>query len=700
MAAQKAGATPVQLTEVLTGRKKVVGAALGFFANAKTRMDIAAGVLSPARAPLPPEVENMGREYLEGLAKRGVRRRIVCEITEGNLAYCKELARGIALRHVQGVSSYFGVSDSEYVASPGTQEFNPDGPLLYSNEGTFVRHHQLLFETLWGVATPADDRFRELESGVVPSKTEVVRGTEAVMAAMARALERATGTIRTYAEPSAPKFLYETEGYRKLLSAAKSRRVKLKYITEITKGNAEYCRRMMVELSAELRHVDGLRGSFTVTDTDWVATTSGIAEDQQIPEMICSNMPQIVHRNIYLFDNLWERAIPADIRLAALEKGEQLGETKLTFSTREILDSADGFVDSMRDEALVIVSREGSIRDNAALFRRIADKAATKGVTVKILGRFSSEEGPILKEFQSAGVQVRSMSGGKITNLSLGIYDRNGMGLVQYVYPDVKRPPGQTYLVGVISTSRQMIAGIAAIFDSLWEESELRQRAELMQDILVHDVRNYNQVTRANLELLREKLSDEKAERYADWALGSIDGSTELIQKTRMLANVLTGEVPQLSGVSLGESIERSISLVRQIFREKAVTVSGSAIPSAKVFADSLLDEVFINIFSNAVKYTDGGEVPLEIQVRDEDGSPAKGKYLVVSVVDHGRGIPDDMKDKVATRYLGTAKGRGLGLSIAHALVVHRYSGRMELKNRVEQDYSKGTMVEIWLARA
>ena len=532
---------PARRTEVLTGSEKVLSATAGFFANARARMDIAAGVLAPAPANQSEEMEMMGREYL-AMVKRGAKLRVIGEIVKENLAYCKEVMKAIEIRHMQGVSSYFGVSDSEYIALPGTQEFNPDGPLLYSNEDSFVRHHQLLFDTLWGIA------------------------------------------------------------------------------------------------------------------------------------------------------------IPADVRVAALEKGEQLGETKLTFSTQEIMNSANEFVEAMKEEALVIVPQEGSVRDNEAFFRRLAAKAGR--ATVKILGRFSNDEAPLLREFELKGVQVRTLLGGRITNLSLGIYDRKGMGLVQYAYPEMqRRPPGGTYLVGVVSTSTQMITGIAAIFDSLWEESELRQRAELMQDILIHDIRNYNQVTRANLELLRERVTDERSARYVDSALGSVDGSTDLIQKTRMLADVLSGAPAPLSAVSLSDSVERSLSLVKQVFPEKKL-LTDVRLRKADVLADSLLDQVFVNILSNAAKYTEGEEVFLEISLHPEEGRSAMGKYWAVEITDHGRGIPDDMKGNAVMRYLGIARGRGLGLSIAHALVVHRYAGRMELRNRVEQDYTLGTKVEVWLQKA
>ena len=53
---------PARRTEVLTGSEKVLSATAGFFANARARMDIAAGVLAPAPANQSEEMEMMGRE--------------------------------------------------------------------------------------------------------------------------------------------------------------------------------------------------------------------------------------------------------------------------------------------------------------------------------------------------------------------------------------------------------------------------------------------------------------------------------------------------------------------------------------------------------------------------------------------------------------------------------------------------------------
>ena len=121
------------------------------------------------------------------------------------------------------------------------------------------------------------------------------------------------------------------------------------------------------------------------------------------------------------------------------------------------------------------------------------------------------------------------------------------------------------------------------------------------------------------------------------------------------------------------------------------------------MLADNLLEEAFTNILSNSVNYTETDEVPVEVQVEETEEAILDGKrmpYWKITFTDHGKGIPDKMKDKIFTRYLNTATGAGLGLSIVYALVVERYSGKVTITDRVKGDYAKGTKVEVWLPKA
>ena len=76
--------------------------------------------------------------------------------------------------------------------------------------------------------------------------------------------------------------------------------------------------------------------------------------------------------------------------------------------------------------------------------------------------------------------------------------------------------------LGAYSLNRSLSSQRAALEDA--ERS--RRRAELMQDILTHDIRNYNQISRANAELLEDSLVDEKLRGFAGSILNAVDGST------------------------------------------------------------------------------------------------------------------------------------------------------------------------------
>ena len=92
--------------------------------------------------------------------------------------------------------------------------------------------------------------------------------------------------------------------------------------------------------------------------------------------------------------------------------------------------------------------------------------------------------------------------------------------------------------------------------------------------------------------------------------------------------------------------------------------------PSLTVVADPLrLEQVFTNLFDNAIKYSPlGGEI--EVQVESPDGEAAR-----ISVRDHGIGIPEERRARIFDRfyqahgnnYLG---GMGLGLYISREIVV------------------------------
>jgi hypothetical protein len=94
---------------------------------------------------------------------------------------------------------------------------------------------------------------------------------------------------------------------------AKKRGVRILYITEITKDNLPYCKKIMQ--FAELRHLGGVRGNFAVSDTEYVA---GIKRGSTLSSLVQSDVKEIVRQQHYIFDTLWKHAVPAKERIEKL----------------------------------------------------------------------------------------------------------------------------------------------------------------------------------------------------------------------------------------------------------------------------------------------------------------------------------------------------------------------------------------------
>lgn len=98
-------------------------------------------------------------------------------------------------------------------------------------------------------------------------------------------------------------------------------------------------------------------------------------------------------------------------------------------------------------------------------------------------------------------------------------------------------------------------------------------------------------------------------------------------------------------------------------------------VPSVLVGDVGRVRQIVINLVGNAIKFTDKGEVVLEVQYTDKSQGMAQLRF---AVTDTGIGIPDDKLDSVfhafeqadssTTRRFG---GTGLGLAISSRLVEH-----------------------------
>lgn len=142
----------------------------------------------------------------------------------------------------------------------------------------------------------------------------------------------------------------------------------------------------------------------------------------------------------------------------------------------------------------------------------------------------------------------------------------------------------------------------------------------------------------------------------------------------------------------LSDVLDNLASIMSTAVGTKPVEVCITPVPEG---ADCLcgdavrLEQVLVNLVSNAIKFTEKGEVVVEVRIIDSV-STGNHIYLHFSVRDTGIGIPLEKQESIfhpfmqadnsTTRLYG---GTGLGLSISHSLV-ELMGGTLQLNSQVD----------------
>jgi hypothetical protein len=75
--------------------------------------------------------------------------------------------------------------------------------------------------------------------------------------------------------------------------------VKIRYITEITQRNLPYCKDLM--LTAELRHMDGIKGNFSIVDERDYQATAAVKEGDCYSRGVITILPKYRSGRNYFF---------------------------------------------------------------------------------------------------------------------------------------------------------------------------------------------------------------------------------------------------------------------------------------------------------------------------------------------------------------------------------------------------------------
>lgn len=249
--------------------------------------------------------------------------------------------------------------------------------------------------------------------------------------------------------------------------------------------------------------------------------------------------------------------------------------------------------------------------------------------------------------------------------------------------------------IGVLTrTFNGMAQQLKQTLDDLKKSEAMRR--EFVANVS-HELRTPITSIRSYAETLQDSKNMPKAteQEFLSVIVNESDRMTKIVQDLLMLSRFDAGSIEfTFARFSFEKSLHdvyNAMLLEAQRHRHNFSIELKTPIPDV-VGDKARLEQVLINMVSNAIKYTrDGGNIAMIAGRKDE--------LIWVSVRDNGIGIPKEDVDKVFDRFYRVDKARsresggtGLGLSIAKEIVT-RHNGTIELTSR----QGKGTVITMTL---
>ena len=229
----------------------------------------------------------------------------------------------------------------------------------------------------------------------------------------------------------------------------------------------------------------------------------------------------------------------------------------------------------------------------------------------------------------------------------------------------------------------------------LYDITEIKNLREIKKEFVInasHELRTPLTSIKGFLETMEGELGSDYS-HYLKILKRNTDRLINIVNDIMSLSKIETTRQLSLEKMDIRKILKNSINIFEQNAAKKGITFMTDFAEIPKIEVDPFrLEQVFVNLIDNAIKYSNGNSsVSISVITQDD--------YVIIDFIDKGIGIKEEnisrlferfyVVDKSRTRKVG---GTGLGLSIVkHIIQLHR--GKVD----VQSEFGKGTSIRLWL---
>jgi hypothetical protein len=235
--------------------------------------------------------------------------------------------------------------------------------------------------------------------------------------------------------------------------------------------------------TAEVRHMDGIKGNYSIADGIDYQATAAVDEGEGPTESVLSTARAFVDQQTFVFDMLWKKAIPAKQRISEIEEGlkrefietiQDHSEIKriisdlITSAIDEInmvFPSTSPFYELEKENLLKVITEKFS-QDHALSIKILTDQNCA---LINTLERLSKQQpnlqyGFIHEEIQSQ-VIILTVDGEYVIAIeSKEISNKDESNMDEDDQLDI----------AIYSNSKYTVMTYESIFETLWTKAEIK----------------------------------------------------------------------------------------------------------------------------------------------------------------------------------------------------------------------------------
>ncbi len=562
-------------------------------------------------------------------------------------------------------------------------------------------------------------------------QTEVFTGYENTTKIVLQILSGSKYKCDSCTDSSAPSVSIEI--FQKAIEDARNRGIRFKYLTEITPNNLPYCKQL--SKFTELRHLDGIKGNFSIYDDKVYLASATLKENQPVFQLIYSNVRTIVEEQQYLFETLWNRAIPAEIRIREIEEGIILGATQVIQVPSRILELFINLVKQAKEEVLLVLPTTNAFyrEERLGIIQLLQEAALRHNINVRILTPTNDDIerkiGIILALEKGQKLVIRPIemiTGVPITTVTIVVIDRKESLAIEKI-DDSKDNFLEATGSATYSNSEPTVLSYLSIFESIWQQTELYMKVKETNRHLEH----------ANEQLLTTERAKEEFISMISHELKTplvpLKGYVQMMQRPKIMRAELN-ERQKNAIVAMSRNIEKLQALVddvmdvykldigklkfsmtdtditklvgetiaelRPLVDRKRIDLKADIKANGIVFCDpNRIEQVISNLVRNSIDFVpDNGNGKITVRVQRDDNGDNNDTTLF-SVEDNGIGINPDKAEKLFQKFYqidtGLTRrhaGTGLGLVICRG-IIDAHGGKIWL----DKSYRGGAAIKFTL---